>query len=171
MLQIVGGVVELEHLHATLDAADHRVLLVFAEVVTEGAAQQTTNLRYHFGHILTRTIRPFPVLDAGQVGQIRHKSCRHVLDRHDEVDQTGRGGATRHADLGVLIELGLGQGQPAVLLDRPHALRAVASAAGKNNASRALTLILGKAREKCIDWAANTPALAPAAIAAGPLQR
>jgi hypothetical protein len=45
MLEIVLRVFDLEHLHAALDAAEHGVLLVFAEVVTKGAAQQTAYLR------------------------------------------------------------------------------------------------------------------------------
>ena len=37
-IEIVGRVVDLKHLHAALDAADHCVPLVFAEIMTEFAA-------------------------------------------------------------------------------------------------------------------------------------
>ena len=62
-----------------------------------------------------------------------------------------RGGAVRHAAQGVVIELGLGQRQPAVLLDRPDADRSIAPDTRQHDADGALAAILGQRCEERID--------------------
>ena len=51
---------------------------------------------------------------------------RDVLDLHDMIDEAGGHGAARHAALGLVIKLGLGDRQAAMFLDGGQAQRAVA---------------------------------------------
>ena len=54
------------------------------------------------------------------------------------IDEAAGHGALRHPALGMVIELGLAEGQPAMLLDSGDALRPVAAKAGENDPDRIL---------------------------------
>ena len=69
---------------------------------------------------------------------------RHGLDRHDVIDHACVGCAPRHATLGYMVELGLSQGQPAMLLDFAHAERAVTADAGQDDADGLVAAVLRK---------------------------
>ena len=83
-------------------------------------------------------------------------SSRDVVDRQDEVDHAGAHGAAHHA---VVLGALLGDGQPALLLDRAQAERAVAARAGEDEARRALALGTGERLEEGVDRRALPAAL------------
>src|SRR5260221_14409558 len=68
---------------------------------------------------------------------------RHLLDRQHKIHQPGGDGAVRHA-VETRGDAGLSDGEPAMLLDCLDAERAVAAAAGENDADRILLLVLGE---------------------------
>jgi hypothetical protein len=49
------------------------------------------------------------------------------------IDHASVSGTPRHATLGYMVELGLSQSEPAVLLDHAHAARAIAADAGQDD--------------------------------------
>ena len=67
------------------------------------------------------------------------------------VDETGGGSTAGHTLHGRGIELGLGQSEAAVRLDRPDADCAVAPDTRKDDADRALAAVLGQRCEEGID--------------------
>jgi len=69
---------------------------------------------------------------------------RHGLDRHDMIDHAGVGCTPRHAALSYMVELGLSQGQAAMLLDFAHAERAITADTRQDDADGFVATILGK---------------------------
>ena len=67
------------------------------------------------------------------------------------IDEAASRRTLRHAALGMVIELGLAEGQPAMLLDRRDAERAIAAEPGQDDADGVLALVLRQRGEKRVD--------------------
>ena len=135
-LDVIGHIIDLQHLHAALDAPDQGVLLVLAKIVAEPGAQQGADPRQMLRCVATRAVRRLPVVDAAEVLRVRDQPRRHLLDRQHLVDETGGGSAARHAEQCRFIKPGLGEGEAAMLLDGFEPPRAVAAAAGQDDRRR-----------------------------------
>jgi hypothetical protein len=93
--------------------------------------------------VSTATIAVLLVGNIDEMLLIVDEFAGHGLDRHDVIDATGGDSAAGHALHGCSIDLGLGQGEAAMLLDDPDANRAIATDARKDDADRALAAVLG----------------------------
>ena len=101
--------------------------------------------------VLADAIRTLGGIADGPVVAILQQGCRHRLDRQHMVDKAAGDRTLRHAALGVVIELGLAQGQAAMLLDRSDAERPVAAIAGEDDADRILALVLRQRDQEGVD--------------------
>ncbi len=154
--------VHLHDLHAALHPAQERLDLVAREVMPGLPAQDVANLRpRRIERRRALRVRPKgsrPVqrgLAAGELCQLG----AHLLGRHHEIHVAGRDGAARHVRVRRAVAvIRLRQGQPAMLLDRLDAQRAVPVAAGQHHGRGALALVHGERAEEQVDQLA-LPAL------------
>jgi hypothetical protein len=98
---------------------------------------------------------------------------RHGLDRHDMIDHAGVGCTPRHAALSYMVELGLSQGQAAMLLDFAHAERAITADTRQDDADGFVATILGKRGKERVYGTARLARRRRTdhSVAAGPLPR
>jgi hypothetical protein len=140
--------VDLQHLHAPLDPASDRPVLVAAEIVARPAAQQSRYLGQMIGGFRAHPVRPLAPVDLGEMPEILAELQRDFPSGGDEVHQAGGDGAAHHA---VIFGALLGDRETAMLLDRPEPERAVAARAGQDHAGRVLALRLGQGEKEAVD--------------------
>ena len=153
-LDVAGDIVNMQHLHAALDAPDQGVLLVSAEIVVDARAEEPRNRRQVRSRVRAGSIAVLAFCDHAQVLLIVDEQARHVLDRHDMIDHAGVGRTLRHASLSDMVELGLSQSQPAVLLDHAHAVRAITADPGQDDGDGSIAAVFGKRGKKRVDGTA-----------------
>ena len=145
-LEVVPEAFDLVQEHAPLGAALDRRQLVLAEVGARSGADEPQEL----GEILALVRR---LGDGGGMIGVRaerHELGRDRLRRSGEVDAASGERRARHA--GVLRRRDvLREGQPAGLLDRLDAERAVGAGAGVDDADGVLAQIGGERAQKRVD--------------------
>src|SRR5262250_3351624 len=104
------------------------------------------------GRLRADPVRTLAAVDLREVLEILAQLVGDLLGRRDEVHQAGADGAAHHA---VILGPLLGDGEAAMLLDRPQAECAVAAGAGQDYASRVLALGLGEGEEEAVDGCAE----------------
>ena len=80
------------------------------------------------------------------------KLGRHLIDRQDMTDQTGRCGAAGHPAHRHMVDFGLSDRQPPAFFDRLKAEVAVCSGPRKDDANRVLALVVRQREEERVDW-------------------
>jgi hypothetical protein len=142
--EVILDVSRLDHLHAALDPPLKGRVLVLAEIVRGLRAQQRVDLAQ-------RIFRMFRI-ESGPIADIADDPVGDFLDGQHQIDKARCNRVGRHfGKAGPGKVRALGDGQPAVLLDRLETKRPVAAAAGQHDANCALSLIFGKGGEEHID--------------------
>ena len=148
--------------------AQKRLGFVTAEIMADAIAQNGVDFGFDPAGGL--------VCLAGFVFDERHRQqqaprelCQlgaHLPCRDREIDEPRGNRVVRHFRMaGAETVGGLRQGEAAMLLDSPHAQRAVAVAAGKHHAGCKLALVGGKSGEEHIDgFTFPPPGLEPAQL-------
>src|SRR5882762_8363001 len=138
--EVFIGRIEIEHLHAPLDAADQCALFVAAEIVSSLAPQHWKNSWQRFDYFIVQSLGALLSLKRAEVIEVFDDARRHLLDRDDVIDKTCRDSAARHA-----VVLGcfqrLGEGHPAMLFNGFQAQRSVSADPRKNNSDEIFTLV------------------------------
>jgi len=141
---VILEVCRLDDLHAALDPSLKGRVLVLAKIVPGPREQQ----RVDFVQCIFRTLR----FESAPITDIVDDPLGDFLDRQHQIDEARRHRVGRHVrETGPRQVRALGDGQPAVLLDRLETKRPVAAAAGQHDTNCALSVIFGKGGEEHID--------------------
>ena len=144
LLQPLGVILELrrlDHLHAALNAALKRALLVIREIVSGAAAQNIMNIRQR----VTRLFR----VEGAPIAHIGNDASGYVFDRELQIDKARRHGAQRHLRKARPRNVRpLRDCQPAILLYRLDAESTVMTTPGEHHPDRMLVLVLGERIEE-----------------------
>ncbi len=151
LLDVGGHLVGPEHVHPALDAAHQRAGLVLAEVAAEPTVQHRADRHQMARQVHADAVGAFGPVAHLPVALVVQQGGGHVLDREHVVHEAAGRGALRHAALGVVVELGLAEGQAAGLLDFRDAQGAVAAEPGQDDADRVLALVLRQRGEEGVD--------------------
>ena len=144
----------MQDLHPTLNATDQSLLLVFAEIVTDPCAQERADLGEVIGRVETGPVAAFLARDLSQVILVIQESCRHLLNRHDFINETRGRGALWHSAFCRMIDFCLSESKSAMLLDCFQSERAVAARARKNDADGVFSVLFGQRRKESINRSA-----------------
>ncbi len=148
---VLFGRLEIEHLHAPLNSPHESALPVAAEIVPCFAPQHRNDPRQHLHHLGIQTSHSLFALQRSQVIGVFENARRHLLHRHDMVNQSGGNGLERHA----IVVRGfrrLRQGHPAVLLHRFEPESSVSSDARQDDGNEVLAQLRGHGSKKGINW-------------------
>lgn len=104
---VSGHAVDAERLHASLDAADQRAVLVVGKIVSDGAAQDCCDLVQILRPSLGAAMRMSPSGRRFERLQVLDQLGWHGIGCADMIDEPGRDCAHRHAGKSGLIVLGL----------------------------------------------------------------
>ena len=77
------------------------------------------------------------------------------------IDHAGVGRTLRHAPLSDMVELGLSQSQPAMLLDLAHAERAITADTGQDDADGLVAAVFSKRGKRTCLWGGEARAEEP----------
>jgi hypothetical protein len=146
-LDEVGHFLDLQHLHAALNPADDGLVLVVLEIVAGPRAQQREDLHQVIDG-LAPAVAAALAAELVQMPEIFGQLLRHGFRRQREVHQPGGQRAPHHP---VILGLGLGQRQAAILLHGAKPERAVAAGTGQDHAGGILALVFGQRFEEGID--------------------
>ena len=154
--KVEGHVGEGEEVHAPLDPAEDRVLLVEGEIVARPRAEEAHYLRKR--HQTVGENGRLPGAYPAEVLHVGEELFRHALGRQHVICIAALYGAARHA---VVLRGGgiLDDGQASRRVHLPEGRGPVASRTGEDDADRVLLLLFREGAKEEIDGQTHAPVL------------